>query len=214
MKVLLVNGSPHQNGCTARALAEIGAALQSCGVESEVFWLGTEPISGCRGCGGCAKLGRCVIEDKVNEFAELAKSADGFVFGSPVHYAAASGALTAFMDRLFYSDMCGRRRAFYLKPAAAVLSARRGGTTAALDQLNKYFLISQMPVIASNYWNMVHGSRPEDVERDEEGLQIMRVLGRNMAWFLHCKQAGAEAGVPLPETERKISTNFIRKEGV
>ncbi len=210
MKVLLVNGSPHQNGCTARALAEVGAALASCGIDSEVFWLGTDPIGGCRGCGGCAKMGKCVIDDKVNAFAELAKQADGFVFGSPVHYAAASGTLTAFMDRLFYSDMCGRRRAFYLKPAAAVLSARRAGTTAALDQLNKYFLISQMPVIASSYWNMVHGSCAQDVEKDEEGLQVMRVLGRNMAWFLHCKQAGEQAGVPLPEKERKISTNFIR----
>lgn len=210
MKVLLVNGSPHQNGCTARALREVADTLATCGVESEIFWLGTDAIGGCRGCGGCAKAGKCVIEDKVNEFAELAKDADGFVFGSPVHYAAASGNLTAFMDRLFFSDMCGRRRAFYLKPAAAVLSARRGGTTAAFDQLNKYFLISQMPVIASNYWNMVHGSRAEEVEQDEEGLQIMRVLARNMAWFLRCKEAGAEAGVPLPETERKRSTNFIR----
>ena len=210
MKVLLVNGSPHQNGCTARALREVADTLAACGVESEIFWLGTDAIGGCRGCGGCAKAGKCVIEDKVNEFAELAKDADGFVFGSPVHYAAASGNLTAFMDRLFFSDMCGRRRAFYLKPAAAVLSARRGGTTAAFDQLNKYFLISQMPVIASNYWNMVHGSRAEEVEQDEEGLQIMRVLARNMAWFLRCKQAAAEAGVPLPETERKRSTNFIR----
>ncbi len=212
MKVILVNGSPHEHGCTARALEEVAKALESCGVRSEVFWLGTEPISGCLGCGGCARAGKCVIEDKVNEFLDLAAEADGFVFGSPVHYAGASGALTAFMDRAFYSDMCGRRRAFYLKPAAAVLSARRGGTTAAFDQLNKYFLISQMPVIASNYWNMVHGSVPAEVERDEEGLQIMRVLGRNMAWFLQCKKAGEQAGVPLPEKERKISTNFIRKE--
>lgn len=210
MKVLLVNGSPHENGCTARALAEIKATLAACGVESETFWLGADAIGGCRGCAACRTLGRCVVEDKVNEFAELAKSADGFIFGSPVHYAAASGNITAFMDRLFYSDMCGKRRAFYLKPAAAIVSARRGGTTAALDQLNKYFGISQMPIVPSCYWNMVHGSNPAQVEEDAEGLQVMRTLARNMAWMLKCREAAEEKGVALPEKERRVFTNFIR----
>lgn len=210
MKVLLVNGSPHENGCTARALAEIATTLASCGIDSEVFWLGADAIGGCRGCGACRKLGRCVIEDKVNEFAELAKKADGFIFGSPVHYAAGGGNMTAFMDRLFYSDMCGKGHAFYLKPAAAIVSARRAGTTAALDQLNKYFGISQMPVVPSCYWNMVHGSNAEQVEEDAEGLQTMRVLARNMAWMLRCRAAADEAGVPLPEKERRTFTNFVR----
>ena len=210
MKVLLVNGSPHVAGCTARALAEIANTLAECGVESEIFWLGNEAIGGCRGCGACGKLGRCVIEDKVNEFAEKASEADGFIFGSPVHYAAASGNLTAFMDRLFYSDMCGRRRAFSLKPAAAIVSARRAGTTAALDQINRYVPISQMPIIPSCYWSMVHGATPEQVEEDLEGLQTMRVLARNMAWFLRLREAGEKAGVPLPERERRTFTNFVR----
>ncbi len=210
MKVLLVNGSPHENGCTARALAEIATTLHACGVESEIFQLGADAIGGCRGCGACGKLGHCVIEDKVNAFAELAKDADGFIFGSPVHYAAASGNITAFMDRLFYSDMCGRRRAFYLKPAAAIVCARRGGTTAALDQLNKYFTISQMPVVPSCYWNMVHGSTPAQVEEDAEGMQVMRTLARNMAWMLKCREAANAAGVELPERERRVFTNFIR----
>lgn len=145
----------------------------------------------------------------MNAFTAKAKAADGFIFGSPVHYAAATGNLTSFMDRVFYSDGCGKGRAFYLKPAAAVASARRAGTTATLDQLNKYFTIAQMPVISSRYWNMVHSFTPEDVMKDLEGLQVMRVLARNMAYFLKCKAAGAAAGVEPPKTERAILTNFI-----
>ena len=150
MKVLLVNGSPHEKGCTYTALQEVAGTLEHEGITAELFHIGTKPISGCTACGACRKLGKCVISDSVNEFRELAKDADGFIFGSPVHYAAASGALTSFMDRLFYSD---RTQSFYLKPAAAVVSARRGGTTAAFDQLNKYFTIAQMPIISSKYWN-------------------------------------------------------------
>ena len=210
MKVLLVNGSPHPNGCTFTALEEVSGVLNAEGIETEIFQIGVKPLSGCIACGKCAKLGRCVFEDRVNEFAEIAKDADGFVFGSPVHYASAGGAMTSFMDRLFYSDLCSRRRLFYLKPAAAVASARRAGTTVTLDQLNKYFMISEMPVISSRYWNMVHGSAPDEVRQDLEGLQVMRVLGRNMAWFLKCKEAGMKAGVPLPESEKRIFTNFIR----
>ena len=210
MKVLLVNGSPHPHGCTYTALAEVSGALNAEGIETEIFQIGAKPISGCIACGECARLGRCVIDDRVNEFAKIAKKADGFVFGSPVHYASAGGAITSFMDRLFYSDLCSGNRSFYLKPAAAVASARRAGTTVTLDQLNKYFMISEMPVISSRYWNMVHGSTPDEARQDLEGLQIMRVLGRNMAWFLKSKEAGMNAGVPLPENEKRIFTNFIR----
>ena len=210
MKVLLVNGSPHPHGCTYTALQEVEGALNAEGIETEIFHIGAKPLSGCTACGECAKLGRCVFDDRVNEFAAIAKEADGFVFGSPVHYASAGGAMTSFMDRLFYSDLCSRSRTFHLKPAAAVVSARRAGTTATLDQLNKYFMISEMPVISSRYWNMVHGSTPEQVREDLEGLQIMRVLGRNMAWHLKCKEAGMKAGVPLPENENRIFTNFVR----
>ena len=210
MKVLLVNGSPHEKGCTYTALEEVAATLNVEGIETEIFHIGKKPISGCIACHKCMELGRCVFNDSVNDFLELAQTADGFVFGSPVHYASAGGAITSFMDRLFYANMCSGKQAFYLKPAAAIVSARRAGTTAAFDQLNKYFTISEMPVISSNYWNMVHGSTPDDVRKDLEGLQIMRTLGRNMAWFLKCKEAGIKAGVALPEREKRVFTNFIR----
>ena len=169
--------------------------------------MGAKPIGGCMGCGSCGKLGKCVFDDVVNEFVEKAKEADGFIFGSPVHYAAASGALTSFMDRAFYSG----KRAFAHKPAAAVVSARRGGNTATYDQINKYFGISEMPIVSSKYWNMVHGNTPEQVMQDEEGLQTMRVLGRNMAYLLKCLECGRKDGIELPkqEAERKV-TNFIR----
>lgn len=205
MKVILVNGSPHEKGCTFTALEEVGSTIREQGIDTEIFWIGKEPLSGCTACGYCYKNNRCVISDKVNEFVELAEKADGFIFGSPVHYASAGGAITSFMDRVFYSG-----NAFKLKPAAAVVSARRAGTTAALDQLNKYFTISQMPIISSTYWNMVHGFTPEDVRKDLEGLQVMRTLGRNMAWFLKCKEAGMKAGIGLPKREDRVATNFIR----
>jgi multimeric flavodoxin WrbA len=210
MKVLLVNGSPHAEGCTYTALMEISAVLNTEKIETELFQLGTRPLVGCTACKRCAGTGRCVFSDRVNDFLNLASDADGFIFGSPVHYAAANGAITSFMDRVFYADMQTGRTSFYLKPAAAVLSARRAGTTAAFDQLNKYFTLSEMPVISSQYWNMVHGATPEDVKQDLEGLQTMRTLGRNMAWFLKCKAAGEKAGVALPQKEDRIATNFIR----
>lgn len=207
MKVLLVNGSPHKNGCTYTALCEVERTLKEEGIETEIFWVGAKPIGGCMGCGACGKLGKCVFDDVVNEFLEKAAEADGFIFGSPVHYAAASGAITSFMDRAFYSG----KRVFVHKPASAVVSARRGGNTATYDQLNKYFGISEMPIISSKYWNMVHGNTPEEVMQDEEGLQTMRVLGRNMAYFLKCLECGRKNGIALPkqENERKV-TNFIR----
>lgn len=210
MKVVLVNGSPHKKGCTSVALAEIEKTLQEEGIKTEQFWLGVKPIAGCIGCAGCAKEGKCVFNDCVNDFLEIAPGADGFIFGSPVHYAAASGAITSFLDRVFYADAHSGRQSFYLKPGAAIISARRGGTTAAFDQLNKYFTISEMPVISSCYWNMVHGVNPEDVTSDLEGLQVMRVLARNMAFFLKCKEMALKSGVSLPKREERIITNFIR----
>lgn len=207
MKVMLVNGSPHEKGCTYTALAEVAKALQKQGVETEIFHIGKQPIAGCLGCGACAKLGKCVTDDIVTQFIEKAKTADGFVFGSPVYYSSAAGNLVCFMDRLFYSG--GKYLAY--KPAAAVASARRAGTVATFDVLNKYFTINNMPVVSANYWNGVHGANntPADVEKDEEGLQTMRMLGNNMAWLLQCIQLGKQAGI-TPEKEQKIRTNFIR----
>ncbi len=208
MKVILVNGSPHPNGCTYTALAAVASALEESSIKTEVFQLGVKPISGCIACGSCAKTGRCFMDDPVNRFLDLALEADGFVFGSPVHYASASGILASFMDRAFYASRDPKRYAF--KPAAAVVSARRAGTTAALDQINKYFSISGMPIVSSRYWNMVHGSTPEDVKKDLEGLQIMSVLGRNMAWLLKSIEAGRAAGITVPERQEPVRTNFIR----
>ena len=206
MKVLLVNGSPHEKGCTYAGLMEIARVLKDEGVDSEIFWLGKDAIAGCTGCGACSKTGRCVIDDVVNVFLEKAKTTDGFVFGTPVHFASASGAITAFMDRAF----CSKAALYMGKPAAAIASCRRGGASAALDQLNKYFPICGMPMVPSQYWNMIHGSKPEDVAKDEEGMQTMRTLARNMAWMLKCIEAGKNAGVLYPERETPIKTNFVR----
>ena len=206
MKILVGNGSPHANGCTYTALCEVAAALEAEGMETEMIQIGTKPVSGCLGCGACIKTGKCVIDDVVNEFIEKAKEADGFVFGSPVHYAGASGAITSFMDRAFY----GKAAIYADKPAAAIVSCRRGGATAAFEQLNKYFTISNMPIVSSQYWNMVHGNTPEQVRQDLEGLQTMRTLGKNMAWLLKCIEAGKAAGIAKPEREAKVATNFIR----
>lgn len=205
MKVLLFNGSPRKDGCTYTALCEIAGALEKNGVESEIIHIGKNPVSGCLACFACRKTGVCAVND-VNVFAEKAKEADGFIFGSPVYYAAANGALVSFMDRLFYSQ--GKQ--FKGKPAAAIVSCRRGGATAAFDQLNKYFSITQMPIVTSQYWNMVHGNTPDEVKQDLEGLQIMRALGNNMAWLLKSIDAGKKAGVLMPENEKRMMTNFIR----
>ena len=207
MKVLLVNGSPHEKGCTNRALMEIQRTLLEEGVDSEILWLGKEPLGGCIACGGCRHNNQCIYDDILNKSREKFRQADGFVFGSPVHYAAASGNLTAFMDRLFYSE---GKATFFMKPAAAITSARRAGTTATMDQLNKYFSISQMPIVSSRYWNMVHGSTPEQVEEDKEGLWTMRALARNMAYLLKCQEAARAAGIALPRQEAGEYTNFVR----
>lgn len=208
MKVLLVNGSPHEKGCTYTALCEAEKTLREEGIETEIFWLGNSPVRGCIACGGCKRNGnRCVFgDDPANLLIEKAAAADGFVFGSPVHYAAPADAFCAVLDRAFYAG----GRFFAFKPGAAVVSCRRAGTTAALDRLNKYFMINNMPVVSSQYWNMVHGSCPDDVKKDLEGLQVMRVLGRNMAWLLKCIENGRENGLASPTLEERAWTNFIR----
>lgn len=210
MKVLLVNGSPHKEGCTYTALTEVGKALEAEGIEAGTFWIGLKPLSGCIACKTCIKKHKCVFDDAVNEFLDVAGNYDGFVFGTPVHWGGATGAITSFLDRAFYADFCGGGNRFLLKPAAAVMSARRAGTTATWDQLNKYFGLMQMPIISSRYWNMVHGATPDQVRKDLEGMQIMRILGKNMAFFLKCKEAGLAAGVAQPEQETISFTNFIR----
>ena len=210
MKVILVNGSPHEKGCTYTALAEVASALEQEGIETDIFWIGTKAIAGCIACHGCAKTGRCVFHDKVNEFLELAPVYDGYIFGSPVHWAAAGGAITSFMDRVFYTAVCSGQKTFYLKPAAAVVSARRAGTTAAFEQLNKYFMLMQMPVVASQYWNMVHGTNPDEVKQDLEGMQVMQILGNNMAYFINCKNVATKMGIEMPKAPDFVFTNFIR----
>lgn len=171
MKVLLFNGSPHKQGCTYTALNEVQKTLLEYNINSEIYQIGIDPIGSCRGCGACAKLGKCVIDDKVNEFVDLAADFDGYVFGSPVHYASLTGGITAFLDRAFFVSFCSKRHVFDHKPAFSVVSARRAGTTAALDQLNKYYAITQMPMVSGRYWNMVHGHTPDEVRQDLEGLQ-------------------------------------------
>ena len=205
MKVLLVNGSPRKNGCTNKALETVAAALNAEGVETEIFWLGTQPINDCIACGKCREAGGCVIPDVVNELVEKAKEADGYVFGGPVYYAHPCARLLSAMDRAFYSA----GKVFRFKPAAAVVSARRAGTTASMDAIMKHFTISQMPVVSANYWNAVHGNNAEEVAQDQEGLDTMTAIGRNMAWLLKCIQAGRQQGIDHPVNE-KVFTNFIR----
>jgi multimeric flavodoxin WrbA len=211
MKVLLVNGSPHEHGCTYTALHTAEATLREAGIETEFFWIGTRPLAGCVACSKCISLGKCVFDDAVNEFVDRARRADGFIFGSPVYYSGLNGAMKTFMDRAFFSGFRSKENPFHFNPTAGVGSARRAGTTSARDEMNKYFLYAEMPVVSSRYWNMVHGYTPEEVMQDAEGLQIMRVLGRNMAWFLRLREAGERAGIALPPQEKeRIATNFIR----
>lgn len=211
LKVLLFNGSPNKEGCTYTALKEIANTLKEEGIDSLIYHAGIEAIAPCRACGACSKLGKCVINDKVNEFVELARDYDGFIIGSPVHYASASGATVAFLDRAFFSAFrSGRGEIFRHKPGAAIASARRAGTTATLDQLNKYFTINQMGLVSGRYWNMVHGRTPNEVLDDIEGMQNMRFLARNMAWTLKCIEAGKQLGIKPPEQEEVVYTNFVR----
>lgn len=209
MKVLMLNGSSNLKGCTYTALTEIGETLRKEGIDYEIFQIGAKPVRDCIGCNKCSGEGCVFDDDAVNEFVQKAAEADGFIFGSPVYYAHPSGRILSFLDRVFYSS---GKRVFAFKPGAAIVSARRGGTTASLDAINKYFGIAQMPVVSSTYWNMVHGQKPEDVMKDEEGLQTMRNVGRNMAWMLKCFEAGRQNGIALPKTERAYATNFIRQQ--
>ena len=207
MKVLLVNGSPHKNGCTHTALEEVAGELQKQGIETEIMWCGIKPTMGCLGCGKCKDTLQCWYgEDMVNEFLKKVKETDGFVFGTPIHFAGTSGAIKCFMDRAF----CSKLAIYANKPAAAIVSCRRGGAQGGFEDMNRYFTISNMPVVSSQYWNEVHGNTPEEVRQDLEGMQTMRQLGRNMAWMLRCIEAGRQAGVADPEHEVAVKTNFVR----
>ncbi len=210
MKVLLINGSANKDGCTNRALQEIANTLAEEGIDSEIFQIGAEPIRDCIGCLQCAKTlknNTCVFgDDVVNSLIAKAKECDGFVFGTPVYYAHPSGRILALLDRVFYAGS----RVFKHKPAFAVASARRAGTTASLDVLNKYFTFAQMPIASSSYWSMVHGNTKEQVEQDLEGLQTMRNGARNLAWLIKCIEKGRENGIDIPKNESGMRTNFIR----
>ena len=202
MKVIMISGSPHKEGSSRLALREMEKVFAAEGIESELIEVGAGPVSGCTACGACKKTGVCVIGDRVNEAIEKLAAADALVVATPVHYASPAGALLAFLDRMFYA---GAER-FAHKPAAAFACARRAGTTASLDVINKYFTISQMPVVSSTYWSQIYGGAPGDASHDAEGLQTARNLARNMAWLLKCIAAGPEP----PEAETAARTNFIR----
>lgn len=208
-KVLLINGSPNQKGCTNRALEEVAATLQKAGVETEFLWLGKGPMQDCIACNKCQETGKCVFDDVVNETAKKLASCDGLVVGSPVYYGGANGRVESLLDRLAFSSG-GPAGVLKGKAAAAVVSCRRGGASAAFTDLNMYFSMCNMMIVGSQYWNMVHGFTAEDVEKDEEGLQTMRTLGRNMAWLLQCIEAGKKAGIAYPEHEAWTPTHFIR----
>ena len=207
MKVLLVNGSCNKNGSTNRALEEISKVLTEEGIESEIFLIGNKEIRDCTGCLACRELGKCVYEDgMVNELIEKAKTSDGFIFATPVYYAHPSARILSVLDRAFYAG----KKHFAFKPASTVAVARRSGTTASLDVLNKYLTVSNMPLVSSNYWNNIHGKIAADLEQDQEGLQIMRILARNLAWVMKCIELGKNNGLERPELEEKIMTNYIR----
>lgn len=207
MNVLLINGSPHPRGCTYTALSEITGRLHAAGIETTLVQVGHRAVRGCIACGKCAETGLCVFrDDPVNECIELLRKADGLIVGSPTYYAGPNATLCALLDRVFYM----KSAPYAFKPAAAVVTCRRGGASANFDRLNKYFTIARMPVVASQYWNSLHGNTAEEARLDAEGLQIMRTLGDNMAWLLKCLEAGRAAGIPLPAVEPWTPTNFIR----
>ena len=208
MNVLMVNGSARRDGCTHAALDVVAETLKEQGIASEIVWAGNQPIRDCTACGSCRKLDNaCVFDgDLVNVLIRKAEAADGFVFGSPVYFSNISGHLHSLLNRVFYSSA----RVFRGKPGAALVSARRAGTTAALESLNQYLAYCEMPIVTSSYWNMVHGFTPEDVMQDLEGLQTLRNLGRNMAWLLRCQQAAKDAGLEKPANEYGARTHFIR----
>ena len=205
MKVLMINGSPNREGCTYTALSEVAKTLEKNGIESEIVHVGNKDIRGCIGCRKCKETGKCVFNDLVNEVAPKFAECDGIVIGSPVYFASAKGTLISFIDRLFYSTTIDKT----MKVGAAVVSARRGGCSATFDELNKYFTISGMPIASSQYWNSVHGYTPEQVHQDQEGMQVMRTLGNNMAFLIKSIALGKEK-FGLPQKEEHIFTNFIR----
>jgi len=206
MKVLMINGSPHEKGCTYTALSEVGKELERNGVESSILHIGKKGIPGCTACMGCVKTGYCVVtDDKVNECIDLLKEADGLIVGSPVYFAGPNASLCGFLDRVFFQ----KADPYAYKPAAAVVSSRRGGNSAAFDRLNKYFTFGQMPIVSSHYWNGIHGNKAEEAQLDVEGLQTMKILGRNMAWLLKCIET-AKHEIPYPELEPRQKMNFIR----
>ena len=205
MKVLLINGSPNENGCTFTALSEAAKTLNKNGVDTEFVQIGRKSISGCLACHKCFETGKCSINDLVNEIAPRFEECDGLIIGSPVYYSSANGCMLALLDRLFFSTHFDKT----MKAGASVVSARRTGCSSAFDALNKYFTISGMPVVSSQYWNEVHGNESEEVKKDEEGLQTMRVLGRNMAFLIKSIALGKKQ-YGLPEKEQRIFTNFIR----
>jgi len=205
MKVLMINGSPNRNGCTFTALSEAAKTLNENGVETEIVHVGGADIRGCIACRKCRENGKCVFDDLVNKTAPLFAESDGIVIGSPVYYSSPNGTLLSFLDRLFYSASFDKT----MKVGAVVVSARRTGCSSTFDVLNKYFSISGMPVVPSQYWNEVHGYSPDDVSKDEEGMQTMRVLGRNTAFLIKSIALGKER-FGLPEKEPRIFTNFIR----
>ena len=205
MKVLLINGSPKANGNTAYALNQMAEVFADQGVETEIIHVGSQMIRGCTGCGSCFKTGKCVIDDMVNDFAPKFQDSDGIVLASPVYYASANGTLIAFLDRLFYSTRFDKR----MKVGASIAVARRGGCSATLDQLNKYFTISGMPVASSHYWNMIHGAKPGEAEQDAEGIATIRNLAKNMAFLMKSIALGKEI-YGLPEYDKRAFTNFIR----
>lgn len=212
MKVLMVNGSPHKNGCTRTALDVVAQTIEEAGIQTDFFWIGNKPIQECIGCFACHKKNECIFhDDAVNEFVRRASDYDGFIFGTPVYYAGPAGGMVSFMNRVFFSASNLDPHPFKFKPAAAVACARRTGTVSTLDVMNKYFLHGQMPIVPSRYWNEAYGNTPEEVKQDLEGMQVMRVLGRNMAWMLKLKEAGEKAGIRIPDQEpERIATNFIR----
>ncbi|MBE5750582.1 MAG: flavodoxin family protein [Clostridiales bacterium] len=205
MKVLIINGSPHEYGTTRRALDEVAKELNESGIETEIVTVGNKSIVGCRACGGCSKTGKCVTNDCVNEIIEKLINADGLIVGSPVYYSSMNGTLKSLLDRVFFGKSC-----FANKPAAAIAVARRAGTTSTVDAINKYFTINCMPVVSTQYWNMAFGSNAEQVEQDEEGMQTMRILGKNMAWLLKCIECGKNNGINPPDPENHVKTNFVR----
>lgn len=206
MKVILVNGSPNKDGSINKILEEVSLQFKKNGIETSIFWLGNKAISGCIGCGSCNKTGKCFIDDKVNEFLELAEDSDGFVFATPVHFAGMSGFIKPFLDRVFFGS---KNNIFRLKPISTVVCARRGGASSALDDLNKYPMFANMILVSSNYWNMVYGANKYDVTKDKEGMQTVKVMADNMSYILHLIENGNKNNILKPDIEKKIKTNFI-----